>query len=164
MQQTYKNFELVIINDNSAPETESVIDSFGDPRIVHIKNKTNVGAKYGDRAHMRRFVYEIMKGEFFLYLCDDDYLHALNLKFLKHDTNTDVITFDYSLQKELSGDIYVSIDRVKENAQKFGEKFNTELSRVMVHGFLHLCGYADKKTEDKKLMRNKENYYLSLLL
>ena len=126
--------------------------------------------KFGRQKQTSKWISEIAKTErvslvnLNYIFCDDDYLHALNLKFLKHDTNTDVITFDYSLQKELSGDIYVSIERVKENAQKFGEKFNTELSRVMVHGFLHLCGYADKMTEDKKLMRNKENYYLSLLL
>lgn len=94
--------------------------------------------------------------------CDDKYLHKLNVQFLNHDTYTDVITFDESLGNQLSGEIYISVERVKENASSFGVSFEEELHRVMVHGLLHLCGYKDKTEEETLEMRRKENYYLSL--
>lgn len=94
--------------------------------------------------------------------CDDKYLHKLNVQFLNHDTYTDVITFDDSLGNQLSGEIYISVERVKENASSFGVSFEEELHRVMVHGLLHLCGYKDKTEEETLEMRRKENYYLSL--
>jgi len=94
--------------------------------------------------------------------CDDNYLHKLNVQFLNHDTYTDVITFDESLGNQLSGEIYISVERVKENASSFGVSFEEELHRVMVHGLLHLCGYKDKTEEETLEMRRKENYYLSL--
>ncbi len=94
--------------------------------------------------------------------CDDEYLHKLNVEFLNHDTLTDIISFDYSVGKELHGDIFISTERVKENATDFNENFETELKRVMVHGVLHYCGYKDKSEEDALTMRGKENYYLNL--
>ena len=95
--------------------------------------------------------------------CSDDYLLTLNQDYLQHNTLTDIITFDYSLsKKELEGEIYISIDRVNENAIKFKRSFEDELHRVIIHGVLHLIGYKDKKNADKALMRKKEEAYLSL--
>ena len=82
------------------------------------------------------------------------------MDFLEHDTLTDIISFDYSVGKELHGDIYISVDRVKENAMDFGASLKDEMSRVMIHGILHYCGYKDKSKEDLKQMRLKEDYYL----
>ncbi|BAO75558.1 rRNA maturation RNase YbeY [Winogradskyella sp. PG-2] len=93
--------------------------------------------------------------------CSDDYLLKLNVDFLDHDTLTDIISFDYSVGKELHGDIYISVDRVKENASDFRVSFSDEISRVMIHGVLHYCGYKDKSEVDKRIMRLKEDYYLS---
>lgn len=96
--------------------------------------------------------------------CNDECLHDLNIKYLNHDTYTDIITFNYSENTyEISGDIYISIERVKENAQKFEATFPEELYRVMIHGVLHLLGYKDKTRIDAQIMRDKEDYYLSLL-
>jgi probable rRNA maturation factor len=94
--------------------------------------------------------------------CDDEYLIKINVEFLQHDTYTDIITFDYSVGDELISDIYISTERVAENAKEFGETFDGELNRVLIHGLLHLCGYKDKTEEEATLMRSKENYYLSL--
>ena len=91
--------------------------------------------------------------------CNDEFLLALNKKFLKHKTLTDIITFQYPSEK-LSGEIFISIPRVKENAKKLNVSFKNELHRVMIHGVLHLCGYKDKKTSDKKGMRKREDHYL----
>ena len=101
------------------------------------------------------------EGEINYIFCSDTYLHKMNVEFLNHDTLTDIISFDYSLGKELHGDIYISIDRVKENALDYKVDFNTELSRVMIHGILHYCGYKDKSETDQNLMRQKEDYYLA---
>jgi rRNA maturation RNase YbeY len=95
--------------------------------------------------------------------CSDDYLHKMNLEYLNHDTYTDIITFDYTEGSVVGGDIFISIDRVKENALKFKTEFVNELSRVIVHGVLHLVGYKDKTTKEKGLMRSKEDFYLTLL-
>lgn len=94
--------------------------------------------------------------------CSDAYLQKLNVKHLSHNTLTDIITFDYNLGRAISADIFISIERIDENANKFGVTFNDELHRVMIHGILHLCGYNDKTEDGKKLMRKKEDYYLSL--
>jgi rRNA maturation RNase YbeY len=96
--------------------------------------------------------------------CDDEYLHKLNIEFLNHDTLTDVISFDYTVGKLIQGDIFISIERVKDNAKDFNVDFNDELKRVMVHGVLHYCGFKDKKEEEVKFMREKEDYYLNLIL
>ena len=100
-------------------------------------------------------------GEIAIIICKDDYLLEKNIKFLNHDTLTDVITFDYCSDKKISGDIFISIDRVKENAKKFKVTFLNELDRVMVHGLLHLLGYNDKTEAEAKKMK-KENFYLSI--
>jgi len=94
--------------------------------------------------------------------CSDPYLLKLNQEYLNHDALTDIITFDYSQGNKLSGEIYISIDRVMENSQKFDSGFVDELHRVMIHGVLHLCGYKDKTQPDKTLMRKKEDAYRSL--
>lgn len=94
--------------------------------------------------------------------CDDAYLLDKNIKYLKHNTLTDIISFDYTMGKLISGDIFISVERVKENAIAFKTTFKDELHRVMIHGVLHYCGYIDKTDADKKLMRSKEDYYLSL--
>jgi probable rRNA maturation factor len=99
-------------------------------------------------------------GELVYVFCNDDYLIEKNMQFLKHDTLTDVITFDYCNEEIISGDILISTERVKENALKYEVDFLTELHRVMVHGLLHLLGYKDKNEKDAKTMREKENYYL----
>jgi rRNA maturation RNase YbeY len=102
-------------------------------------------------------------GEVSFIFCDDAYLHRLNIQFLDHDTLTDVISFDNSLGIQIHGEIYISIERVRENARAFSESFNEELHRVMIHGILHFCGYKDKTTEEERLMRDKENNALELL-
>lgn len=94
--------------------------------------------------------------------CTDEELLAVNIKHLKHNTYTDIITFDYTEGKTINSDIFISIDRVGENAKKFEVDFETELHRVMIHGILHLCGYKDKSKEDAELMRKKENSSLIL--
>lgn len=95
--------------------------------------------------------------------CDDDYLHKLNVEFLSHDTLTDVISFDYSMGKLIQGDVFISVERVTDNAKDFKVSFEEELKRVIIHGVLHYCGYKDKTDADAKLMREKENHYLSQL-
>ena len=94
--------------------------------------------------------------------CDDNYLLKINQEHLKHDTLTDIITFDYTENSIISGDIFVSIDRIKENASEYGVSFDEEIHRVMSHGLLHLLGYNDKSSEEKDLMRNKENEMMEL--
>ena len=93
--------------------------------------------------------------------CTDEYLLEKNIQFLKKETLTDVIAFDYSDKNKISGDILISIDRVKDNAKIFEETFLNELNRVMVHGLLHLLGYKDKTKKNANAMRKKEDYYLS---
>ncbi|MCF8283782.1 MAG: rRNA maturation RNase YbeY [Sphingobacteriales bacterium] len=94
--------------------------------------------------------------------CSDEYLHDMNLSYLNHDTLTDIITFDNSdIDQLIIGDIFISVDRVKENANKFNVPFFEELNRVMVHGVLHLLGYKDKKKIEQEKMRERENYYLN---
>jgi len=99
-----------------------------------------------------------------LILCDDDILSELNYKYLKHKTLTDILTFSFEDQGgRLTGDIFISVPRVKENAIKFNQKVEDELHRVMVHGLLHLAGYNDMSSQDKIEMTKKEDYYLGLL-
>lgn len=93
--------------------------------------------------------------------CTDEYLHKLNVEFLNHDTLTDIISFDYTVGKIIQGDIYISIDRVRDNAIDYGVDFKDELLRVMIHGVLHFCGYKDKTPDESKVMRAKEEYYMA---
>ncbi|WP_233861629.1 rRNA maturation RNase YbeY [Tenacibaculum piscium] len=102
-------------------------------------------------------------GEINYVFCDDTYLHKMNVEFLQHDTLTDIISFDYTLGKLVGGDIFISIERVKENAKEFDVLFENELHRVIIHGVLHYMKYKDKTDEEKQLMRTKENDSLKLL-
>ncbi|WP_320054854.1 rRNA maturation RNase YbeY [uncultured Acetobacteroides sp.] len=93
--------------------------------------------------------------------CNDEYILETNRQYLQHDYYTDIITFDNTEKKKISGDLMISIDTVKSNAEMIGVDENQELCRVIVHGVLHLCGYKDKSEDEEKNMRKKENYYLS---
>lgn len=106
---------------------------------------------------------EYNEGEINYIFCNDEYLLKLNIEFLNHDTLTDIISFDYTMGKQINGDIYISIERVKENATDFNIDFTSELNRVIVHGVLHYCGYKDKSETDEVAMRSKENYYMAQL-
>ncbi len=101
-------------------------------------------------------------GDISIVFCSDNYILDINQKYLQHDYFTDIITFDYCEGDKLSGDLFISIDSVKENAMEYGSGFSDELNRVIVHGILHLIGYDDHTEEDIAMMRKKENYYLSL--
>lgn len=125
---------------------------------VQIRNKTKLKAflkslfqKEGQGLRSLQYVF-----------CSDDYLFEMNQQFLKHDTYTDIITFELSEQpEETEGEIYISIDRVRENARKFEVSEETELHRVIFHGALHLCGFKDKTKKEAALMREKENECLA---
>jgi len=101
-------------------------------------------------------------GEISYVFCDDAYLLKMNQEYLNHDTFTDIITFDYTNGNTIAGDIFISIDRVKENAKQYDVDFEEELRRVMSHGILHLAGYEDKKDEEVKVMRAKEEEKMKL--
>lgn len=102
-------------------------------------------------------------GELNYVFCDDEYLHQINEEFLHHHTLTDIITFNLSQSAEvISGEIFISLERVKENAVDLGFSFSQELTRVVIHGVLHLIGYEDKTDTQKIIMRGKEDYYLNL--
>lgn len=98
-----------------------------------------------------------------LIFCDDEYLLKVNQEYLEHDFYTDIITFDYCSDNLISGDLFISIDRVKENAEEFNVTFEQELYRVIIHGVLHLCGYLDKTPEEETIMRRKESEALLLM-
>jgi probable rRNA maturation factor len=102
------------------------------------------------------------EGEINYIFCDDDYLHKINLEYLNHDTLTDIISFDYTMGNEVSGDIFVSIERVIDNAKDYNTDFNEELKRVLVHGVLHYCGYKDKSEEEEAVMRSKEEEKIAM--
>lgn len=100
-------------------------------------------------------------GDIGIIFCSDNFILDVNIKYLQHDYYTDIITFDYCEGNRLSGDLFISVDSVKENASFYGTDFAEELNRVIVHGLLHLIGYDDHSEEDIAVMRAKENYYLS---
>ena len=102
------------------------------------------------------------EGEINYIFCNDEYLHKINVEYLDHDTLTDIISFDYTMGNELSGDIFVSIERVIDNATDFEVSFEEELKRVLVHGVLHYCGYKDKGDEDERIMRMKEDEKIAM--
>jgi rRNA maturation RNase YbeY len=126
---------------------------------INIKIKNKLAIK-----NLLKSTVELEKkklGELNYIFCSDEYLLEMNVSYLNHDTLTDIITFDNSETEGLIvGDIFISIDRVQENATTFEVEFTDELHRVMVHGALHLLGYKDKKKAEKEKMREKENYYL----
>ena len=101
-------------------------------------------------------------GDLTYVFCDDAYLHKLNVQFLNHDTLTDIISFDNSLGKQIHGEIYISVERVKENARTYQVAFLEELHRVIIHGVLHFCGYKDKTKKQQETMSCKENEALDL--
>lgn len=102
------------------------------------------------------------EGEINYIFCDDEYLHKINVEYLNHDTLTDIISFDYTVGNELNGDIFVSIERVADNAKDFNVSFEEELKRVLAHGILHYCGYKDKSEADAELMRSKEDEKIAM--
>ncbi|WP_411556561.1 rRNA maturation RNase YbeY [Lutibacter sp. TH_r2] len=107
--------------------------------------------------------YNFSEGELNYIFCDDDYLHKLNVEFLNHDTLTDIISFDYTMGSLISGDIFISIERVRENALKLSQTYDNEINRVIIHGILHYCGFKDKTKEEKFKMRAEEDSCLALL-
>lgn len=102
-------------------------------------------------------------GEVNIIFCNDNYLHKINVDFLNHDTLTDIITFDNSIGNVIHGEIYISIDTVKANAEEYRVPLEEELARVLIHGFLHMCGYKDKTDKDQEQMTLKENESLKIL-
>lgn len=102
------------------------------------------------------------EGEINYVFCDDEYLHKINMEYLNHDTLTDIISFDYTLGNLISGDVFVSVERVLDNSKDFNVTFTEELKRVLVHGLLHYCGYKDKSKEDEALMRSKEDEKIAM--
>jgi probable rRNA maturation factor len=102
------------------------------------------------------------EGEINYIFCDDEYLHKMNVEFLDHDTLTDVISFDYTMGNKISGDVFVSVERVLDNSKDFNTTFDEELKRVLVHGVLHYCGYKDKSEADEVVMRSKEEEKLTM--
>jgi len=122
-----------------------------------------------DRTRLKSFISNMFKKEsrsassLTYVFCSDEYLLDINKQFLQHDYYTDIITFDLSSTKEvIEGEVYISIDRVKDNASQLGTTIKNELHRVIFHGVLHLCGYKDKKPTDEKIMRTTEDKYLKL--
>lgn len=121
-----------------------------------------------DKAKVRNWIADTIKSEGFkrigelnFIFCSDEYLLDINKQYLNHDTYTDIVTFDSSEDEDvIAGDIFVSVERIRENASKFSVQERDELHRVIIHGVLHLCGFLDKKKEDKELMTAKENEYL----
>lgn len=103
------------------------------------------------------------EGELNYIFCDDEYLLKLNVEFLEHDTLTDIISFDYTLGKLISGDIFISVERVRENAKNFTQTFENELNRVIIHGVLHYMGFTDKTATEKAKMRAEEEECLKLI-
>lgn len=102
------------------------------------------------------------EGDINYIFCDDEYLHKINVEYLDHDTLTDIISFDYSVGNELHGDIFVSVERVADNAKDFEVSFDDELKRVLVHGILHYVGYKDKSEDDELKMRQKEEEKIAM--
>jgi len=100
-------------------------------------------------------------GEINYIFCDDEYLLKVNQDYLKHDYYTDIITFDYVKGKTISGEIFVSLQRISDNASTLSKNYEEELRRVLAHGILHLCGYKDKTEEEEQLMRSKEDFYIA---
>ena len=129
----------------------------------------DIDIKIQQKLRLKSWLKSVIKSEGFklgdvnYVFCSDDYLLKINVEYLDHDYLTDIITFDNSEEEELiEGDIFISVDRVIDNARTFAVSFEYELKRVLVHGILHLCGYLDKTEEEEKLMRSKENHYLQL--
>ncbi|GAB1473703.1 rRNA maturation RNase YbeY [Bacteroidota bacterium] len=130
--------------------------------------------KFKNRSLYKRWIREIILseqrlenlkkcGDLNIIFCNDEYLLNVNNQYLKHNYYTDIITFDYSDNQIINGDLFISVDSVKNNSVTYKTEFMTELSRVIIHGVLHLCGYNDHTEEDKKLMKEKEDFALTKL-
>jgi rRNA maturation RNase YbeY len=138
--------------------------------VIHFNNEA-ITFEHQNPIHIKNWLQSVVNQEgssvatLSFIFCSDDYLHQINMEYLNHDTLTDVITFQYTEvdSESIEGDIFISIDRIKENAAEFNVPFDAELHRVMVHGTLHLLGYGDKMTEEKAQMTEKENFYLAQL-
>lgn len=123
----------------------------------------------GDEELIKKWIAEIVirhqkkLGKINYLFCSDQMVYDMNVRFLNHDTYTDIITFDYVVGNQVSGDIIISVDRVGENAKTLSTSFDDELHRVIIHGVLHLLGFKDKTPEDAAMMRNKENESLQIL-
>jgi probable rRNA maturation factor len=132
-------------------------------------HKSQVQFRFSNKAKITKWIEAVVKKErkqigFLNFIfCTDPALLAMNKQYLNHDYFTDIITFDYSKSKAIGGEIYISIDRVRENAAEMREMFHVELNRVIIHGVLHLLGYSDKTAAQKKAMRKKEDECLALL-
>ena len=127
---------------------------------IHFKLKNKTGVKQWIKATIDAEGYKLKELSYIF--CSDQYLLQINQQYLDHDTYTDIITFDNSAKDGIiEGDIFISINRIRENAEKFNSGEVNELHRVIIHGALHLLGYEDKKTESKKVMTDKEDHYLS---
>ena len=135
--------------------------------MISFQNQS-ISFKLKDKTKLKLWIKSIVNkekhviGTLNYIFCSDDELLEINIKHLNHNTFTDIITFDYTEDKKISSDIFISIDRVIENSKKFDTSFENELHRVMIHGVLHLCGYKDKTKPDAELMRKKENWALKL--
>ena len=135
-----------------------MVNYYFEDTAFKLKAKTKI--KNWLKLVAEREVYTL--GNVSVIFCSDNYILDINQRFLQHDYFTDIITFDYSEGSKISGDLFISVDSVKENSIEYGTDFENELHRVIVHGILHLIGYDDHTDEDVRIMRSKENYYLSL--
>jgi rRNA maturation RNase YbeY len=142
----------------SAPAPEQPIFFHSEHPDFHLSNQAEIANWIHDSAAKEQRKIQVLNFIF----CTDTYLLDINVKYLNHNYLTDIITFPYSEGDHIESDIFISIDRVKDNAQSFETTFFDELCRVIIHGFLHLCGYRDKSNKEKQEMRAKEDYYLSL--
>lgn len=136
-----------------------MVSFFFENTAFKLKGKTRI--KQWLRLVAESEVYTL--GNISVIFCSDNYILDINQRYLQHDYFTDIITFDYTERTKISGDLFVSVDSVKENSVEYGVEFEDELHRVIVHGILHLIGYDDHTEEDIRVMRSKEDYYLSLL-
>lgn len=140
-------------------KTGMPINFFLEDIVFTLKNKTAIRSWIQNTIKLEGFKV----GEISFILCSDEYLHKINVEYLNHDTYTDIITFDNSEEENtIAGDIFISLERIQENADKFKVPLHDELHRVIIHGILHLCGYLDKTPTDKKLMTANEDKYLAL--
>lgn len=128
--------------------TENISFRFNRKRIIRGKIKHLI--------HTEGF----LSGEINIIFCSDEYLLGINKKYLDHHYYTDIVTFNYNSDKTISGDLFISVERVKENAKTLSVSTQEELDRVIIHGVLHLCAYNDKSPQEQTLMRAKENFYL----
>ena len=130
--------------------------------LFHFKIKYELKNRRKIKSLIKDIIEEENKimGDINYVFCTDNYLLDINSKYLNHNTLTDIITFNFCENKKVSGDILISLDRIKENSSIFDQSFNKELYRVMIHGILHLIGYSDKSSKEKERMRKKEDYYL----